>query len=581
MPYLALSLVLLWVLVSGVSLVLWRQTVETARTALENEADTLAESIAGSTVFSLASVGFQQSLYLEGLKHLAREIDLSLSGDPQKDGMLLARVVSERGLEAGLIYDARLHLLISHLTPPKTPGPGSFADGEENPGPGPARIPGFPGPAIFPGLPSSPFGPAPPGMTCSTEGPGFLVMKLKAFLLSGAREAVLSEAQSPFCGGGPPVLAVAVRRRDGGAVILKGRPNPKRPGRHDLGRLFATLTLSPKIVFVALLGPDNRILAHSDRSRVGRIFRPDADRAPECLVRYRPVSLDSGSRATLVLALSTRSTENLLNQARINILSFAGAALFMGAAGLMAIFHLQRRNDRRVKDLEEDVRRARHLASLGQMAAQVAHEVRNPLNAISLTVGRLAREVKVAPENEDGFRRLSGVIRSEIGRLNGIVEEFLALARAPRLALAEADFSALVERVASLYREEAAAAGVSLAVERPSEHLIALLDEEKFLHVAANVVKNAMDACGPGGSVTVTLSRSPGFVSMTVSDTGPGLSPETLDRAFEPFYTTKPQGSGLGLATALAVVREHGGSMTLANRQPGPGAVCTVKLPAA
>ena len=568
-PYLALSLVLLWFLVSGVSLVLWRQTVDTARTALENEADTLTESIAGSTVFSLASFGFQQALYLEGLKHLAREIDLSLSGDPDKDGFFLSRIVTERGLEAGLIYDPQSNLLLSRLSPPPLPGPEPFADNEGASGSGPALFAG-PG-SIRPHHPRQQEN-CEPGEIEKTEP------RLSAFIRSGMREMVVSQALQPFCGG-PPVAAVAVRRKDGGVILLRGRPRPARMGRHDVGRLFSTLTLSPKIAFVALLGPDNRILAHSDRSRVGRIFRPDADGARESLVRFRKMKIDSGAQATLVVALSTRSTEELLNQARINILSFAGAALFMGAAGLFAIFHLQRRNERKVRLLEEDVRRTRHLASLGQMAAQVAHEVRNPLNAISLTVGRLSREVAVEPTHQERFRRLSGVIRSEIGRLNGIVEEFLNLARAPRLSLSETDAADLVERVAALYREEAAQKNVVLAVERPASPIMAQLDQEKVFRALANVVKNAVDASMEGGSVSVSVSSSEGVLLMTVTDSGPGFTAEALDRAFEPFYTTKARGSGLGLATALASVREHGGTLTLANREQAQGAVSTISIP--
>jgi len=354
-----------------------------------------------------------------------------------------------------------------------------------------------------------------------------------------------------------------------------------RAGRHDVGRLFSTLTLSPKIAFVALLGPDNRIIAHSDRTRVGRIFSPEADRARECLVRFRKMKIDSGVQATLVVALSTRSTAELLNQARINILSFAGAALFMGAAGLFAIFHLQRRNEKRVRVLEEDVRQAKHLASLGQMAAQVAHEVRNPLNAISLTVGRLSREVEVSADHKERFTRLSGVIRSEIGRLNGIVEEFLNLARAPQLSVAEIDAANLVDRVAALYREEAAQKNVALAVERPKGAVMALLDEEKVFRALANLVKNAVDASVEGGSVSVAVSSSAGRLVLTVTDSGPGFSAEALDKAFEPFYTTKTRGSGLGLATALASVREHGGTLTLANREQTAGAVSTITIPLA
>lgn len=568
-PYLALSLVLLWFLVAGVSLVLWRQTVDTAGTALSNEADTLTESIAGSTVFSLASFGFQQSLYLEGLKHLAREIDLSLSGDPEKDGFFLSRVVTERGLEAGLIYDPQSNLLLSRLSPPPLPGPEPFADNEGASGPGPAVF-GGPGSMNRQLLKSQ--------ENCQPEKSDDPEPGLSAFIRSGMSDMVVSQSLPPFCGG-PPVAAVAVRRREGGVILLRGRPRPMRTGRHDVGRLFSTLTLSPKIAFVALLGPDNRILAHSDRTRVGRIFSPDADGARECLVRFRKMKIDSGLNGTLVVALSTKSTKELLNQARINILSFAGAALFMGAAGLFAIFHLQRRNERKVRLLEEDVRRARHLASLGQMAAQVAHEVRNPLNAISLTVGRLSREVAVNPDHKERFTRLSGVIRSEIGRLNAIVEEFLNLARAPRLSLAETDAAALVERVAALYREEAAQKNVVLAVERPKSPVMAMLDGEKVFRALANLVKNAVDASAEGGSVSVSVSSSEGVLLMTVVDSGPGFSPEALDRAFEPFYTTKTRGSGLGLATALAAVREHGGTLSLANREQAVGAAAAVSIP--
>ena len=226
---------------------------------------------------------------------------------------------------------------------------------------------------------------------------------------------------------------------------------------------------------------------------------------------------------------------------------------------------------------EREALRAEHLAAVGQLAAGLAHEIRNPLTSIKLLVGAALEERCVG-----GLTRADlEVIHDEVGRLERKVEALLDYARPPQTEPRPTDVAEVVHRAADLVKPRLAQQAVRLALDLPAEPVVADLDPDQFHGVLANLMRNALDAMPGGGTLGVRLTGGDrGRFRLDVTDTGPGLDPAVADRLFAPFVSTKPTGTGLGLCLSRRVVRRHGGDLTAANA-PGGGACLTVAVPAA
>jgi len=227
------------------------------------------------------------------------------------------------------------------------------------------------------------------------------------------------------------------------------------------------------------------------------------------------------------------------------------------------------------KRIEEELRRGERLTAMGELASGMAHEIRNPLNAISVIIQRLEREFEPS-EGREEYLQLARTVRSEVSRMNGIVEQFLKLARPPKLHIRETDIGDLLEDVASLIEPEAARKGVSL--EREFGSVRASVDVDQMKQAVMNLLRNALDATGRGDRITVRSGRSDGDVIIEVSDTGEGIPEENLPRIFDIYFTTKSTGTGLGLSLAHRIVSEHGGRIEVES-EPGVGSTFRIVLP--
>lgn len=220
--------------------------------------------------------------------------------------------------------------------------------------------------------------------------------------------------------------------------------------------------------------------------------------------------------------------------------------------------------------------RADRLKSLGELAAGMAHEIRNPLSAIRGAVDIIAKEI--SPDSPR--RKFVGVIEEEVDRLNKLVGEFLNFARPRQPERTPTDLSELVESVVTFTSKEADNNGVRL-VTRLDERLRAVpLDREQIRQVLLNLIINAIHAMPEGGTVEVGTSPGSESVELWVRDYGVGIEPGTRDKIFDPFFTTKQQGSGLGLSIAYQIVKQHDGEIELRDVD-GPGALFVVRLPVA
>jgi len=254
-----------------------------------------------------------------------------------------------------------------------------------------------------------------------------------------------------------------------------------------------------------------------------------------------------------------------------------------------------------LKRAEVSARRKERLASLGELSAGVAHEIRNPLAGIGASAQLLSERLSA----DENHRRLVELILDEVARLDRIVESMLQFARPPEPRLRRAPLDAVLDRALGLLAEDAETAGVRVETERSNPLPEIWIDPDQIEQVVLNLVRNALQAMEEsGGRLTLVLRRvsRPRYVRMRsgrrredkgvpsgegplqdwveleVTDTGHGIPPEELDRIFNPFYTTRKRGTGLGLAISEAIVREHGGMITVQSR-PGHGTTVLLDLP--
>jgi two-component system, NtrC family, sensor histidine kinase HydH len=230
---------------------------------------------------------------------------------------------------------------------------------------------------------------------------------------------------------------------------------------------------------------------------------------------------------------------------------------------------------------------ARHLATeekqllLSRLLARLAHEIRNPLSSLDIHVQLLEEDLArlPVPASEQAAARLE-IIHGELHRLENIVKHFLRLARPSELDLAPVDVAELVRRVCALLQPEAQAQQTELAIELPAALPGLLADGAQLTQVLVNLVVNALQAVGRGGRVEVRAAAVPAGNELVVEvrDSGPGIAPDKLEAVFEPYYTTKAEGSGLGLWIAQQIVMAHKGALRAGNLSGG-GAVFTLRLP--
>ncbi len=227
----------------------------------------------------------------------------------------------------------------------------------------------------------------------------------------------------------------------------------------------------------------------------------------------------------------------------------------------------------------EELRRAERLATVGRISAQITHEIRNPLNAIGLNAELLEEELAAdGPPRPEAVQLVQAISR-EVDRLNGVAEEYLRFARPPRRELHRQDLAELVGSLLDFLAPELAAGGIAVRRELPGGLPAVRGDEAQLRAVFLNLLRNSREAMPGGGTVTVSARRAPGAVEVTVRDTGGGIPPGDLPRIFEAFYSTKERGTGLGLAFAQQVVKEHGGAIRCESAV-GRGTAFTVRLPA-
>jgi signal transduction histidine kinase len=452
--------------------------------------------------------------------------------------------------------------------------------GGRGPRAGWARGGGGPGEGLGPGRGRGGRGPgAGPG------GGGGVVHQI----LDEGKDEVVTGAHASRWGG--ERVAAGVKRAHGGAIVVTVDASDvaalEKPA--SLESLLDDITRSsPEIAYTVFEHPEGRIALGDLPPDL-----PAADGAPDertLRVGGRPVlelasdvPLADGETARLRLGMRLDGVRRVEQRMALRLLASVAAAsglvaLAFGLAGLRRRYGALSEKHARA---EAALKRRDRLAAMGELASTVAHEVRNPLNAVGMTAQRLRREfLGTVPEGAPArseVEELLSIMAAETQRIERIVQQFLEYARPPRLAPQSVDLGALVADVAGRARPLAEARGVRLEAAAPGAGT-AVVDPAQLRQALDNLVRNAVEATPAGGLVRLAARREAGGHAIEVADTGRGIGPDELPRIFDLYFTTKPEGTGVGLAVTQQIVTAHGGTIEVGSR-PLEGTTMTVRLP--
>lgn len=272
----------------------------------------------------------------------------------------------------------------------------------------------------------------------------------------------------------------------------------------------------------------------------------------------------------------------------VGFLSFGSGVLLASlAARWIIVRHL-----RKVRAAERRARSVERLAEIGAMTGGLAHEIKNPLSTIGLNAQLLAEaidELAIGPEEKGRVGRRIASLRREVERLRGILTDFLRYAGNIKLERAPTDLNEVVRELIDFFHPQAESQGVRLRDNPFAEPLESQLDAGQFKQAVLNLMLNAVQAMASSDASTARelilrteLTPSPeghDEIRLHVIDTGPGIPPEKADRIFEPYFTTKAGGTGLGLPTARRLIEAHDGRLEV-HSEPGRGTDFTVVVPA-
>ena len=233
-----------------------------------------------------------------------------------------------------------------------------------------------------------------------------------------------------------------------------------------------------------------------------------------------------------------------------------------------------------MRQLEVRLNQAERSAVVGRLASAIAHEIRNPLNYINLTLDHMRNAL--APEDarkQELFARLTDQLKKEVARINTRISEFLKYTRPAQLDLKPLDLRANVADALSMVEVQATERGIETRIEQQGDVPPVAGDAESLRSVFTNLIINGMQAIeGSGGQLTIRLSSEDGRACAEIMDTGRGIAPENVSQIFEPYFSTKETGTGLGLAIVKKAVEDHGGTISVRS-QLGTGTTFTVELP--
>jgi len=425
-------------------------------------------------------------------------------------------------------------------------------------------------------------------------------------VMAGEGEVVGELHPARGAAAGAARLVAGVRRSRGGAIVLVADASAvdelQRP--YSLDALLQDIAeRNDELAYIVLEAGGLRLVHGAAAAAAPDLppspLGPDAPVIQErqVLVQGQPVLelvgpfvLEGASDATLGLGMRLDGVRRAQRQTLVRLavsLSIV-LVLMMVTLGLVTLRRQYGELSARHAAAEQALRRRDRLSAMGELASTVAHEVRNPLNAIAMTAQRLRREFlaaetgQPAPGEGDAppdpeLKELLDVLEGETRRIDGIVQQFLEFARPPALVRRLVTLEPMARAAADALRPLAKARGVALEFDASGSH-DAFVDPDQLRQVLDNLVRNAIEATPAGGRVSVSMRSGAREQVVVVRDTGSGIPAEHLPKVFDLYFTTKPQGTGVGLAVSHQIVTAHGGTIEVESA-PGAGTCMTVRLP--
>ena len=380
------------------------------------------------------------------------------------------------------------------------------------------------------------------------------------------------------------------------ALHLQGEQMKKLFRQFAFQGAISDIGLREGILFISVQDADLNTLAHSDTTFM--IGNEEDSFSKSALQTNKPRSrtYPSGQREEIFevvksfsfkdkpmglirIGYSSKEIHSLLSQIKKNVTLSVFFFLILGVSAVTLVWVNQNRHLRKMKEMEDRVQLADRLSSLGHLAAGVAHEIRNPLNAMGMGLQRLKREFPPQEESKkEEYLSFTDVILKEIRRVNEIIEQFLTLSRPFELSLSVSSLQDLLNNLVTLFREEASSQGITIQAQLDSDLPFAKMDSEKLTQAFINIMKNGIQAMEKGGVLRIETKPSKDHVAVVISDTGSGIPPDQMEKIFNYYYTTKEKGIGLGLPIAHRIIEAHGGQLKL-DSKAGVGTKATVTLP--
>ncbi|MBI3016049.1 MAG: hypothetical protein HYY65_13545 [Candidatus Tectomicrobia bacterium] len=417
-------------------------------------------------------------------------------------------------------------------------------------------------------------------------------------LLEGkAKEALQGFGERQFWQGRQ--FGVAVRRKSApGAIVITANADYILSFREEVGlqKLMDDLRSDPRLRYVSLQDANFKVVTSSDRSRLGQeeknpflegILKSgreasrvlDSPEGRKTLEVAAPFLVEGAPLGLFRIGLSMDHVEAAWQNALRSLFLYGAAVLLVAAFAVGTIFSEQQAQMRRARVLEKEAEERHRLASLGNLAAGVAHEVRNPLNAIGMGLQRLQREFRPGSAQDGAeYQEILRVIRDEVNRLNGIIENFLTLARPMNLQKEPVSLSTVVSELETLLREEIRAKGLHWETRLEPNLPAVAADPRQLKQALMNLILNGIQATPPEGSLELLATPNDRGILLSVRDSGAGISPEDRERIFDPYFTTKQGGTGLGLTLARQIIEAHAGRISVES-SPGQGSTFTLWLP--
>jgi signal transduction histidine kinase len=279
---------------------------------------------------------------------------------------------------------------------------------------------------------------------------------------------------------------------------------------------------------------------------------------------------------TMEILVSRGIAQNIMKRTTFSFILILAFLIVSGALSIYVILLFERRYEKKMKEIEKELALKERLVSLGKLASGMAHEIRNPLNAISMSVQRLKREFIPENNKKEEYYRFIDIMRNELIRVDKIVEEFLLSTKANVPFVFENLYNT-VEEVVTILKEKADSKGIRI-INTVDVSMRIQCQKERLKQAFYNVILNGIEAIDKNGAIEVSAEQRTGNINIYIKDSGTGIKKEEIHNIFEYYYTTKDKGIGLGLPISYMIIKDHDGDIKVISDE-GHGTTFIITMP--